>query len=184
MCFVDWRGMTMKGLKRSVALLLTMIMVLTLTSVPAFAKTKTIKMKGAAYTSRTADMSRSAKTVKKGTYILKTSKKKGGFLKFTATKTKTYTFTISHYSTNKSYCNGYWYIMTQSKYSPDYYYSTEVKTQGGKTSSLYICSKSNTSGKKVHRFLKSRYGKIKLQKGQTVYIYLYYTGGNAKLKIK
>ena len=65
MCFVDWRGMTMKGLKRSAALLLTMIMVLTLTSVPAFAKTKTIKMKGAAYTSRTADMSRSAKTVKK-----------------------------------------------------------------------------------------------------------------------
>lgn len=181
---VDRRDKMMKGIKKTVALFLTLIMVLALASVPAFAKTKTIKMKGAAFTTRSAEIARSAKKVKKGSYILKTNKKKGGFLKFTATSTKTYTFTISHYSTKKYYCNGYWYIMTQAPNNPDYYYSTKVKTQGGTNSSLYICSKSNTYGKKVYRFLKSRYGKIKLKKGQTIYIYLEYTGGNAKLKIK
>lgn len=171
--------------KRAAALLLTICMILAISAVPTFAGTKSIRLKGVNYSSRTSDMARGAKTVKKGTYLVKPAKnRKGGFMRFVAPATKQYTFTFSHYATNKSYCNGYAYIMVRSSYSADYYTIAKVKTQGGKTTSLYLNNRSNTTGKLVSRFISSRYGKIKLTKGQTVYIYLNYTDGTEKLKIK
>ena len=172
-----------KGLKRVAALFLTLVMVFAFGDVPALAKTKTVKTKAAEYFTTESYIKKKAGKVKKGTYLVKPNRKKGGYLKFTAPKTKTYKFTISHYSTEKSYCNGYWSIMTRKKNGIGFY-PKSVKTQGGSNDSMYISSSSNTSGEMKYRFLESRYAKTKIKKGQTVYIYLKYTGGNVILKIK
>jgi len=58
-----------------------------------------------------------------------------------------------------------------------------VKTQGGKSSVLHVSNKNQTSGEKVSRYLSSRFGTIKLKKGETVYLYFYFATGAGGMKL-
>ena len=64
--------------------------------------------------------------------------------------------------------------------------SQTVKTQGGRYSCLFTATKDSyndyVKGKKVttDSYLASRYGKIKLKKGETIYMDYSYTGKGGK----
>ena len=158
------------------------VLALGLMTVTASAKTK--KLKNADFDTNTAKVSKKATTIKKGSYTFKFGSKHKGYLKFKAPKTATYTFTLSGLKSRKYNC-GYWYIMTENSYNPAYISNNQVKTQGGSMYSLYYATKNSTYGEKKYRYLKSRYGKIKLSQGQTAYIYIFCTGaGTFNFKVK
>ena len=118
--------------------------------------------------------------VKTGTTTI-TSKKRC-FVKFKAPKTKTYTFTVSNvYNTSDKsdpICGDF------SIYKLEYgkiFTSQTVTTQGGKVCNANVASstylkgedQSGVSGKNKYRT--SRYAKIKLKKGETVYVRTFFT---------
>ena len=98
-----------------------------------------------------------------------------GFVKFKAPKAGTYQFTVSKVAIKgdaTSYANGAVTFMTgtgSSIYPAKY---LKVKTQGGKTSTLYICSRTYSRSQKttIGTFLTSRTATVKLSKGQVVYL--------------
>ena len=114
-----------------------------------------------------------------------------GFLKFKVPATKTYTFTFSKQTEpDGQYNNGYAYIKrirTNSYNGKQYLDSLKFKTQGGKTSSAYFNSKASgtTSSVTTGSFIPKRSCKVKLKKGETVYLYLYFAHkGSIRLNIK
>ncbi len=163
---------TMMGtMKRVLSLVLAFLIVFTLSSpVNASAKTKSITLKNAKFTTSGTVAAKKAKTVKKGTYKV-TLKRKGydyhGYMKFTAPKTKTYSFTISNVTPNGGrYACGYGYVMRYSGYG-DSIGQVPVSTKGGKQSAMYFASRRSSGG-----FITNRTGKITLNQGETVYLYL------------
>ena len=175
-------------MKKCLKGLMTLTFVFALAAIlvlPSQAATR--KVKNQDFTSTISTVKKKAVTAKKGTQTVKLLGS-GGFLKFKAPKTKTYTFT--GYGVKKpsgeysSY--GYFYLMTVSgSGSYKYLKINNVKTKGGKNTALYINSnKNSTSGKKATRSLKSRSGSIKLKKGQTVYIYSWFTSKKTSYKLK
>lgn len=136
-----------------------------------------------------------AKTVKKGTTTVKV-KKYGSYTKFKAPKTKTYKFTFSSVKALKkgktSIFNGH---VTFYKGSPTSYKNLQVKTAGGKTYTLYLCTKAyrnvntryGSSTVSAYTPLPKRTAKVKLTKGTTVYFqsgFMISGGASYKLKIK
>ena len=113
-----------------------------------------------------------------------TARKNNSYVKFTAPKNGTYTFTISNIATiNGKYPDtnlGNLYI---EKQNGSYLSTQTVKTNGGKSSVLWTATKE--SYERFHKtkkptsstYLATRYGKLKLKKGETVYLEYYYTGG-------
>ncbi|MBD5156333.1 MAG: hypothetical protein HDT13_01650 [Butyrivibrio sp.] len=99
-----------------------------------------------------------------------------GFIKFTAPKAGTYQFTISNLVKKgdaQRYTNGAVTFWTGNGSAnsiwPDKY--LKVKTQGGKSHTLWLCSKRYSSGKvTAATFLTSRTATVKLSKGQVVYM--------------
>ncbi|MBD5544942.1 MAG: hypothetical protein HDR01_12090 [Lachnospiraceae bacterium] len=131
---------------------------------------------------------RKAPAVKTGTTTItarpfkaSNSKKKNlaivGFVKFTAPKTATYQFTVSKVAIKGkpgTYANGCVTFYTgmgssSSRYPKSY---LKVKTQGGKTDTLYVCSSSEYKPAKItaNTFITSRTATVKLKKGQVVYL--------------
>lgn len=98
-----------------------------------------------------------------------------GFIKFKAPKAGTYQFTISKVAAkgnSTAYANGAVTFMTgkgSSIYPAKY---VQVKTKGGKTTTLYVCSKQYTTSQKTttSTFLTSRTATVKLSKGQEIYL--------------
>ncbi len=163
---------TMMGtMKRVLSLVLAFLIVFTLSApVNASAKTKSIKLKNSTFTTSATVAASKAKTVKKGTYKV-TLKKKGynysGYMKFTAPTTKTYSFTISNVRSNTGrYVCGFGYVMRNSGYA-DNIGQVAVSTKGGSQSAMQFASKGSSVG-----YITKRTGKITLNQGETVYLYL------------
>ena len=175
-----------KFMRRSVALLMMLTMILAATSTTfAAAKTKTVKNR--AFTTSTSVINKSAIKVKNGTNKLYV-KKGQGYIKFVAPKTKTYSFTFSNCKSKKDNNNGFIAIQTPDKSYPESSYYTEVRTKGGKYDSLWLSVNGHkfTTGDLVTRPIATRTGKIKLKKGAVIYMYFYFGNNptNTKLVIK
>ncbi len=157
---------------------------------PVQAQAATKKVKKIQYTSElTSKIKKNATVVKKGTTTLKVTKE--GFLKFRVPATKTYTFTFSKQTEpNGNYNNGYAYIKrvrTNSYSGKQYLDSLKFKTQGGKTTSAYFNANASSTPSTITTgtFIPKRSCKVKLKKGETVYLYLYFAHkGSIRLNIK
>ncbi len=117
--------------------------------------------------------SKQAKTVKKGNYVITFNKKSGvnsAYLKFTAPKTKKYRFTASDLSSNSS---GWFGLMQPYTSSKILGYKT-VKTNKGKDYGLHFYSEDYRS------LIHTRWGEMKLKKGETVYIRLTASSSSSK----
>ena len=121
----------------------------------------------------------------------KVNSKNNTLVKFKAPKTGTYKVTISNIATypkvkgRADHNLGNLYIRKPSSYG-SYLMSQTVKTQGGKYRCLFTATKDSYNdfykGRKVttDTYLASRYGKIKLKKGETIYMDYSYTGKGGK----
>jgi len=90
-----------------------------------------------------------------------------GYMKFTAPTTKTYSFTISNVRSNTGrYACGFGYVMRYSGYG-DSIGQVPVSTKGGSNTTMWFASRKSSGG-----FIPKRTGKITLNQGETVYLYL------------
>lgn len=129
-----------------------------------------------------------AKAVKTGTTVVTVKKRsrknyyQDNYVKFKAPKTGTYVFTVSSFKENGkksdfSGCGG----LTISKLSNNYPMALDVKTQGGKTRYLNVGTKQmyqfsvKNGEKKVDQYLTKRTATLKLKKGETVYLDMFFT---------
>ena len=172
--------------KKLVAILLATVVACSLVPALAFASgSKTLTAQS--FSTTTSTLNKKAATVKTGSYKL-ILKKGEGYVKFKATKNKTYSFTFSNLQGKHTY---YGFVTAQLPNSrqPKYCFAINASTQGGKTNTLWLAKSGyeSKSGKKVNRSLVSRTAKIKLKKGQTIYFHIYTSGQNQRtlnLKIK
>ena len=164
----------------SIKKIVSMLLVLAVAASIAFTDVASIEVQAATKkvsTSATDAKLKKIPSVKKGTTLV-TMKKMHTYVKFKATKTKTYTFTISNIYdpvNKKGAVNGYFTIRKPYSATSSYLDRMDVKTKGGKADSLQIANKYfltnwSNSGKTVDKYFTSRYAKVKLTKGQTVYI--------------
>ena len=152
----------------------------------AQAATKTVKNIDFS-TYRTEKIKKKATTVKKGTTTLKLSSR--GYVKFKATATKTYSFKFSGMTGPMAINNGFAYILLPEykKYSKKYdFEKLQFSTAGGKTDTAWYSAKKYADTKKTTgAFLATRTCKVKLKKGQYVYLYLCFaSNGKINLTIK
>ncbi|MBR1691685.1 MAG: hypothetical protein IJ711_02800 [Lachnospiraceae bacterium] len=120
-----------------------------------------------------------------------TAKKNSAYVKFTAAKAGTYTFTMSDVATipakKPDHNLGHFTIRKDTGY---YLSAQKVSTNGGKETYLEMATKDSYNdyykGQKVKKnsYLASRYGKLKLKKGETVYIQYFHTGGKCSYTMK
>ena len=135
-----------------------------------------------------------APALKLGITYKVTEKVNHSMVKFTAPKNGTYKVTISNIATfpkvkgRTDHNLGNLYI--RKLYNGKYPMSQTVKTQGGRYSCLFTATKDSYNdyekGRKVTTgtYLASRYGKIKLKKGETIYMEYFYTGGKCTYTMK
>lgn len=183
-----------RQLRRSIILLVISMLALgcMVISASAAKKIPVKKLKNLDYKASCARIKKNATTVKTGTCRVQVGKKKSGYVKFKAPKTKDYTFTLSGVKTTNKY--GYStdfanikYIKRYSFSKKEYLYDYQVRTQGGKAFTLWFGTKKSVSNYNTNLSTRaSRYGKIKLNKGETVYLYFYfsYAGDSCQLNIK
>lgn len=136
------------------------------------------------------------KIKKRGTYNINVNGSRG-FIKFKAPKKGTYTITVYNtrdWGKTSAATNGFGHYWI-SKYTKNEYYPTlqYLKTNYGKSTTFRISSKwwykrfGKPEGKTVDAHLYSRYVKIKLKKGETIFIGADWGWGNKfkyTLKIK
>lgn len=176
-----------KGLWGYLVVACTALALVLAIATPAYA-VKRATLKNASYTTIRARATKNATMVTSGTYRLTIASGKG-YAKLTAPATRTYTFVVSDVK-NGGYSLGYWYIMTSHRYKSQTYIGQEkVPTNGGKSTVLRMAinGRRDRSGSSVaERYLASRYGKIRLKKGETIFLYFNFFGKNtrATLKIK
>ncbi len=162
--------------QKTIALTLAATIFFTLTN-PVYvqAKPKTINVKSHSEEYIASRAKKYASTVKKGTYTLKFKKAPGsyyrGYLKFTAPKKGTYSFTLSNLKTsNKKQVSG-WMACCKSEYGSLYY--ANLKTKGGTFDQLFV---NDRKIRIMPNYLTSRTGKLKLKKNETVYLYFQFIG--------
>ena len=160
-------------------LMIVMVMTVMMTSmIPVIASAKTIQLKPQEFVTKTKTANKKGRVVKKGTTTLVMPSNGRGYLKFKATKKKKYTFTLSGLRSSRSYSNGYFYVMRTYGRGGKYISMDKLSTQGGKVSALYISTEDHTYSDLKYAFLTSRYGKIKLRKNETVYLYFNFSAGD------
>ena len=160
-----------KTLKRSLVMILATVLLIGTFAVTADAAAKKT-VKKLSYNAEMSTIKKKATAVKKGTTNL-TYTKGQGFIKFTAPSKKTYSFTFSNLKA-KGETSAYVVFQVKDKDYPKFLIDAVVSTKGGKTDALWLASTGSPESKKgkvVDRFLHKRTGKIKLKKGETVYIY-------------
>ena len=181
----------MKNIRKflaSVLLALTLCLVVSnFSTIEAQAATKSVKK--ISYSSTlTSKIKNNATVVKRGTTKLKLGHQ--GYLRFKAPATKTYSFKFSgQTSSSGNTNNGYAYIMNPvySSYSKKYTLERlQFSTTGGKATTAWYHTKAYADTEKTtSAFLASRTCKLKLKKGQTVYLYMYFANnGTINLTIK
>lgn len=160
-----------KTMKRILAACFTLAMITLVFAVPASAKT--IKPKETKFLTSYNDAYKISTAVKQGvTYKVKMAYKRACFLRFKVPKTKTYTFKCYNITGKNSDIFGYFYVMRKYSSTANSITMTKVKTQGGNASTLWISKKGSNKVTETS-YLKSRYGKVKLNKGEVVFIYIY-----------
>lgn len=176
----------MRKISRFLVLLFVMILAVGTISITASAATK--KIPAQAFTARYSEVKKFV-TVKKGTTTLKLGTVKNtyssrgeGYAYFKVPKTGIYSFKFSNLTPAKkvSYSNGFVGFYKNN----NGYFSTisNLKTKGGKSYALHIANKNNQrSSIEATSDLKTRTGKVKLKKGEKVYMYFYF---DAKASIK
>lgn len=185
-----------KNVKRLFSLLLVFCMIFSLSAIPvSAAKTKNVKYcKSYNYST----IKKKATTVKKGTTILKYKSGKGGYVKFKAPRAGKYKFTLSNVMpTDRSVdTNGYAGFIRVKKYrysGTPYLDTIKIKTEGGKSTNMQLASPEFVSSfyrnskpqKASTAYRNSRSAKIKMKKGETIFIYAYFTHDTSlKLTIK
>jgi len=125
-----------------------------------------------------------APSVKTGTTTVTSKKNKlstAKWVKFKAPKTGTYKFTVSNFKpADVINCGHFDFYANPAKYEK----LSNLKTEGGRTSSFHIASKKfmqhyrpgDTT--KKDRYRSSRSATINMTQGQVVYMRLYYTTGD------
>lgn len=176
-------------LKKITVLLFAMLLACAALPKPVMAA-KTKKIYYSDFTMTKASMKKPA-NLKKGTTTVKMSDGKDvygsyhGYAKFKAAKTKTYTFTFSNLKNEKHPgSSGYVQIFVTDKQGKKWVTWKKVSSQGGKVTNLNVGeSKSKNSGSKKNAYLTSRYAKLKIKKGDTVYLFFSFINGS-KLDVK
>ena len=172
----------MKKRTTKISMLMSIVILLSfLMTVPVFAETaKSVKKVSPTFTKSVAE--KNAYKVTKGTVRLKISQ--GGYIKFTAPKAGKYNFTFSGLSSGSGYAS---FMKSDSAKTIAYVGNSKVVTKGGKSSTLWICSKSFASFYKNQalrvRPIPTRTGTISLKKGECVYMYIS-TGSTSKVTLK
>lgn len=178
----------MKKMKKFICALLVMLTAVTMMTEPFQAEVQ------AARTVTAAKTWKKAPTIKKkGTYNVN-DKKNDGYIRFVAPKTGTYTISVYNNrdwgkSSAATQHLGSFYVY---KYNPDYKSLSmqTLKTNYGKNwtfkiSSLNWYNRYYKSGKKnSSTYLYNRYAKIKLKKGETIYIQSFWTGKKHQYNLK
>ena len=148
----------------------------------AAATTKTVKK--ADFTTSLKVAKKKAATVKKGTTKLKG--KKSGYIVFKAPKTKTYYLKFSNAKAKGGLLS--MFVEMQQPFDGEYVFLADVYTKGGKTDVLWLADKAHVD-KKASKAkdwrLASRTAKIKMKKGEKLYMYMYATKNfNITLNVK
>lgn len=168
---------------RIISVILALVFVLSVAgySTEVNAKSKKKKVTTKCCTNNSSYAKDHAPAVKKGssTVTCKGNNRDNFYVKFTAPETKTYTITVSNVrnSKDKNFINGHFNV---HKLQNNYLSSQVLKTQNGKTMTFKIGNKKwcnswgNPEKKKADRYRTSRYAKIKLQQGDTIYISTYF----------
>lgn len=121
--------------------------------------------------------------VKEGDTNIRLGSRSFGYVRFKAKETRKYTFTVSELSgrIKRKYVNGLFYIMTKYGDRDQLIGQQSVRTRGGYSKPLRIANRNDPKPYSVQSYLKKRSGRIKLKKGQVVYLYLYANRGYATL---
>ena len=168
------------------AAVLAILMVLAVTPATAFAATrKSVKSYKINFQQSATYMQKKATAVKKGTTNL-TFKGESGLIKFKAPKKGYYTFTVTNCKTKVSSDNNCYFSVYKNSPYGNYITSQQVKTAGGKGSTLWLSinnhafdNYSNAYGKPI----KTRSAKkVKLKKGEMIYFYK--NGGSKDMTCK
>lgn len=161
-------------LKRALIMTLATILLIGTFAVTADAAMKrTVKKQNNTYS--TSKANKKASKVKKGTTNLVFTKG-AGYLKFTAPSTKTYSFTFSNIKTKGVGPQVGFY--KKVKNNPKKLQMYGIKTKGGESSWLWLLptrekeSDGDTWKVRFMQPLHKRTGKLKLKKGEVVYIWL------------
>jgi hypothetical protein len=176
-----------KRLKGITVLMFACFLGIAFMNVPGEAATKVVvkKVHYSDFTLSKSSMKKPA-TLKKGKSTLKLGDYKEGsyvgyhgYVKFKAPKTKNYTLTFSNLQDPNSE-SGSGYVqtfITDKKFKKGVTYK-KVSTQGGKNTNLNIGEKESLTDQKKTSFLTSRYGKLKLKKGETLYLFVSFIQGS------
>jgi len=138
------------------------------------AATTTKTVKTAKFTTELKVAKKKAVTVKKGTTKLKV--KKSGYIVFKAPKTKTYYLKFSNAKAKGGLFS--MFVEMQQPYDSKYVFLADVATKGGRTDTLWLADKahvSKTADKAKDWRLASRTAKIKMKKGEKLYMFMYTT---------
>ena len=159
--------------KRIATAVLTLVLIFGVAVLPA--KAATTKVKNQDFTLTKSKIKKPTEVKAGIKYKLKFGSMGKGYVKFKAPKKKEYTFNFSKYKVSEgSYVAGYANVLVEQKYANNTLERTKVKTQGGKAYNININTKesADSGGDLKTRYIPSRYAKIKLKKGQTVYVYI------------
>ncbi len=175
----------MKTMKKFLCALVVM-----LTAVTVLSGTFQADVQAAATVTTNKNENKAPKIKKKGTYNIN-DKTNNGYIRFVAPKTGTYTITVYNVrdwkkKTTTSHNLGQYYVYKKNR---NWLERQELKTNYGKSNVFWIGTKytqrfKDTSKKTVDGYLYSRYVKIKLKKGETIYMNSYWTGGKHQYTLK
>ena len=134
---------------------------------------KTITLKKQKFTPKTSTAKKKAKEITIGESIVKMPAKGMGYLKFKAEKKGTYKFTFSDLVKKKGDQKGYINFQTAKSGKKSELVRNKVKTMGGSSYAVWIATKDlkSNSHPKIEWPRKSRTAKLKLKKGQEVYVF-------------
>ena len=169
----------MKGNRNRVAKLL-MIMILVFCSAFIVENCKITEVQAARTINARVEDGKTPVIKKRGTYNINVQGT-SGFVNFKAPKKGTYTITVYNvrdWGKTSASTNGFGYYFISKRTKYDFIYPTlqNLKTNYGRTTTLAIASKwwynrfGKWEGKSTDAHLYSRYAKIKLKKGETIFI--------------
>lgn len=162
-------------------ILLVTVLLAGILAVPVFAEeaateepaVQTITLKKQKFTQKTSTAKKKAKEITIGEAVVKMPAKGAGYLKFKAENKGTYKFTFSDLVKKKGDQKGYISFQTAKSGKKSVLVRNKVKTLGGSSYAVWIGTKDlrSKSHPKIEWPRKSRTAKLKLKKGQEVYVF-------------
>lgn len=166
-----------KSMKRVLALMLAVVMAFLITTTAFPTETYAATKKNKVTATSNSKPTKKTPALKTGDNVV-TYKKSSGYVKFTASKKGTYTFTFSGLTSLEKTPDkiGYGYFTIDEKSSYGYYSPIKVKTNKGKKSEYLevttkYCYNKYDKKSETSNYLYKRTATLSLKKGETVYIY-------------